>query len=162
MAMVELASRTAPCGLRRDAGRPVSLAEIADAQLLSLAYLEQLFARLRRGGLVASVRGPGGGYKLGRPPEEITLAEITEAVEETIRATRCEEGGPGCTASGKRCPTHDLWAELGEQIHLFLANVTLLDVVEGRVMGRATAPSLGLPPDACEEGHPAHISIGSL
>src|SRR3712207_3530017 len=109
MAMVELASRAAAGGSKREAGRPVSLAEITAAQFLSLAYLEQLFARLRRGGLVASVRGPGGGYRLGRPAGEITLAEIIEAVEETIRTTRCEEGGPG-RAAGERCPTHDLWA----------------------------------------------------
>ena len=159
MAMVELASRTGARGAKRDAGRPVSLAEIADAQVLSLAYLEQLFARLRRSGLVASVRGPGGGYRLGRPPGEITLAEITEAVEESIRATRCEEGGPGC-AAGKRCPTHDLWVELGEQIHLFLAHVTLLDVVEGRVLGRAARPLLAS--DACDDAHPVDISAGSL
>ena len=159
MAMVELASRTRTGGVRRDAGRPVSLAEIADAQLLSLAYLEQLFARLRRSGLVASVRGPGGGYRLGRPPGEITLAEITEAVEETIRATRCEEGGPGC-AAGRRCATHDLWVELGEQIHMFLAHVTLLDVVDGRVLGRAAPPRLAS--DACEDAHPVDISAGSL
>jgi len=161
MAMVELASRAGAGGAKRRVERPVSLAEIADAQLLSLAYLEQLFARLRRSGLVASVRGPGGGYRLGRPAAEITLAEITEAVEETIRATRCEEGGPGC-AAGKRCLTHDLWAELGVQIHLFLAHVTLQDVVEGRVLGRAAMPGLGFPPDACEDAHPADASIGSI
>lgn len=143
MAMVELASRAKSVHARGGTGRPVSLAEIADAQLLSLAYLEQLFARLRRGGLVSSVRGPGGGYRLGRAASQITLAEITEAVEEPIRATRCEDGGPGCVA-GRRCPTHDLWAELGEHIRLFLAHVTLLDVVEGRVPGRAAPPCLAV------------------
>ena len=157
MAMVELASRAKAGG----AGRPVSLAEIADAQLLSLAYLEQLFARLRRGGLVASVRGPGGGYRLGRPASEINLAEVTDAVEEPIRATRCDEGGPGCVA-GKRCLTHDLWAELGEQIRLFLANVTLADVVEGRVHGRAAPPAVGICLELAESEHPGAISGGSL
>jgi Rrf2 family transcriptional regulator, iron-sulfur cluster assembly transcription factor len=160
MAMVELASRAGAGGAKRGAGRPISLADIADAQLLSLAYLEQLFARLRRSGLVASVRGPGGGYRLGRPAGEITLVEITEAVEETIRTTRCEEGGPGC-AAGKRCLTHDLWAELGEQIHLFLAHVTLLDVVEGRVIGRAAAPHPAVSLDVNED-HPAATMIGTL
>lgn len=139
MAMVELAARQprgagASCGLR-----PVSLAELAQAQCLSLAYLEQLFARLRRAGLVASARGPGGGYRLARPATAIAIAEIVEAVEETLRATRCEEGSPGCLA-GQRCPTHDLWSELGEQISLFFRHVTLADVVEGRVLGRAAAP----------------------
>ena len=159
MAMVELASRAGPGGAKRRVERPVSLAEIADAQLLSLAYLEQLFARLRRGGLVASVRGPGGGYRLGRPAAEITLAQIAEAVDEPIRATRCEDGGPGC-AAGRRCPTHDLWAELGEQIHLFLAHVTLRDVVEGRVAGRAAVPGFFSDEDGGE--HPAAISIGGI
>ena len=161
MAMVELACRAGARDKRGGTGRPVSLAEIAEAQLLSLAYLEQLFARLRRCGLVASVRGPGGGYRLGRPAGQIALAEITDAVEEPIRATRCDEGGPGCMA-GRRCLTHDLWAELGEQIRLFLANVTLADVVEGRVLGRAAAPGLGLSPELAGTEHPGEISGGSL
>ena len=161
MAMVELASRAGARDKRGGTGRPVSLAEIAEAQLLSLAYLEQLFARLRRCGLVASVRGPGGGYRLGRPAGQIALAEITDAVEEPIRATRCDDGGPGCMA-GKRCLTHDLWAELGEQIRLFLANVTLADVVEGRVLGRAAAPGLGLSLELAGTEHPGEISGGSL
>jgi Rrf2 family iron-sulfur cluster assembly transcriptional regulator len=160
MAMVELASRAGSRDSRGGGARPVSLAEIADAQLLSLAYLEQLFARLRRGGLVASVRGPGGGYRLGRAAGEITLAAITDAVEEQIRTTRCEDGGPGCVA-GKRCLTHDLWAELGEQIRLFLSHVTLADVVEGRVLGRAAAPRLAVSLASLEE-HPAEGAGGSL
>jgi Rrf2 family iron-sulfur cluster assembly transcriptional regulator len=141
MAMVELAARqqgeSEECGAIT---RPqVSLAEIAQAQRLSLAYLEQLFGPLRRAGLVASVRGPGGGYMLARPARDISIAVIVEAVDESIQATRCEEGGPGCLA-GERCLTHDLWAELGSQIKLFLEGVTLADVVCGQVMGRATAP----------------------
>jgi Rrf2 family iron-sulfur cluster assembly transcriptional regulator len=139
MAMVELAARQRanPSDSARD--RPVSLAEIAQAQLLSLAYLEQLFGHLRRGGLVASARGPGGGYRLGRPAHEIAIADIVNAVDEPIRATRCEEGAPGCLA-GERCLTHDLWAELGEHIRLFLVEVTLADVVAGQVAGRAHSP----------------------
>lgn len=161
MAMVELASRANASEAREGIGRPVSLADIADAQLLSLAYLEQLFARLRRGGLVVSARGPGGGYRLGRPPSEITLADITDAVEESIRATRCEDGGPGCV-NGQRCPTHDLWAELGEQIRLFLAHVTLKDVVERRVLGRAAVPALGGSIKLPEADHLGGIGGGSL
>lgn len=161
MAMVELASRAGAGIGGEDARRPVSLADIADAQFLSLAYLEQLFARLRRSGLVASVRGPGGGYRLGRPANEITLAAITDAVEETIRTTRCEEGGPGCVL-GKRCLTHDLWEELGEQIKLFLAHVTLADVVEGRVLGRASVPAGLRAPIRLVEDHPGEIGGGFL
>ena len=161
MAMVELASRAEAGAMRGGLGRPVSLAEIADAQLLSLAYLEQLFARLRRSGLVASIRGPGGGYRLGKSAGEITLAEITDAVEESIRATRCEEGGPGC-AAGKRCLTHDLWAELGEQIRWFLAHVTLADVVRGQVLGRAAVPGLGISLAPEEEELPVELAGGGL
>lgn len=161
MAMVELASRARSSGARGGAGQPVSLAEIADSQLLSLAYLEQLFARLRRSELVVSVRGPGGGYRLGRMAREITLAEITDAVEEPIRATRCDEGGPGCMA-GERCLTHDLWAELGEQIRMFLAHVTLEDVVEGRVLGRAAAPGLVVSNEVPDLELPVDIAGGGL
>ena len=140
MAMVELAARQHPGTEASLRDRPVSLAEIAAAQQLSPAYLEQLFGCLRRGGLVASARGPGGGYRLARAAAAIAIAEIVAAVDEPIRATRCEEGAPGCLASGQRCLTHDLWSELGEQIRLFLAHMTLADVVEGRVAGRAAAP----------------------
>jgi Rrf2 family iron-sulfur cluster assembly transcriptional regulator len=138
MAMVELAARERSDseGVSR---RQVSLAEIAQAQHLSLAYLEQLFAPLRRAGLVASARGPGGGYRLALPSQAISIAAIVEAVDEPIHTTRCEEGGPGCLA-GQRCLTHDLWAELGDHIRLFLAGLTLADVIGQRVLGRAAAP----------------------
>jgi Rrf2 family iron-sulfur cluster assembly transcriptional regulator len=140
MAMVEMAAREAAGQGCAQGGRPVSLAEIAAAQRLSVAYLEQLFARLRRAGLVASARGPGGGYRLARPPESIPVAEVVEAADEPIVATRCDEGGPGCLA-GDRCRTHDLWAELGDQIRLFLGGMSLADVVDGRVSGRARPPA---------------------
>jgi len=130
----KLARRTEVAG-----GRPVSLGEIAQAQLLSVAYLEQLFARLRRAGLVASARGPGGGYRLAKPAEAISIGAIIEAVDEPIVATRCGEGTPGCL-EGERCLTHDLWDELGAQISLFLCHISLADVVEGRVCGRALPP----------------------
>jgi len=144
MAMVELAARL-PALPEAEAdpeagGRgQVSLAEIAQAQHLSLAYLEQLFGPLRRAGLVASARGPGGGYRLARAPSRITISEIVLAVDEPIQATRCEEGGPGCLA-GQRCLTHDLWSELGDQIRLFLEGLTLADVIGGKVVGRAAPP----------------------
>lgn len=140
MAMVEMAARQRGEGRPGQRERPVSLADIAGAQQLSLAYLEQLFGRLRRAGLVASARGPGGGYRLARPPELIAVADIVEAVDEPIRATRCEEGSPGCLGAGGKCLTHDLWSELGEQIRLFLGGVTLADIVGGRVLGRAVRP----------------------
>ena len=129
MALVDLASHSQ--------GRPVALADIAERQEISLSYLEQLFAKLRRGGLVVSVRGPGGGYRLSRPSGEIRIADIIVAVDEPITATRCRAGSPkGCTGTSGRCVTHDLWEELGRQIHVFLSSVSLGDVVEKRVLGR--------------------------
>jgi Rrf2 family transcriptional regulator, iron-sulfur cluster assembly transcription factor len=130
MAMVDLATRQTlgcECG-------PICLAQIAARQRLSQAYLEQLFGRLRRAGLVGSARGPGGGYRLARSSEAIAIADIIAAVDEPIH-TRCEEGAG---ADGQtRCQTNDLWEELGRQIQFFLQGVTLADVVAGRVVGRA-------------------------
>ena len=156
MAMVELASRAGARDKRGGTGRPVSLAEIAEAQLLSLDYLEQLFARLRRCGLVASVRGPGGGYRLGRPAGQSALAEITDAGEEPSRPPRCNESGAGCMARSRR-RTPAAWAALRAPRRLFLA-----DVVEGRVLGRAAAPGLGFSLDLAGTEHPGEISGGSL
>jgi len=128
MAMVDLAQHAN--------GNPVSLAEIAERQEISLSYLEQLFALLRRSGLIKSVRGPGGGYLLARGRSEIRIADIILAVDEPIRATRCTPGAPvGCRGNRTRCSTHDLWEELGNQIHLFLSSVSLEDVCEQRVLG---------------------------
>ena len=130
MAMVDLA--------RHSNGNPVSLAEIADRQEISLSYLEQLFAKLRRGGLVKSVRGPGGGYLLARPMDGTRISDIILAVDEPIKATRCTPGlSSGCHTDQSRCLTHDLWEELGNQIHLYLSSVTLEDVVNRRVLGTA-------------------------
>jgi len=151
MAMVDLAARArcavVPCP-------PVCLSEIAASQQLSLSYLEQLFGKLRRAGLVSSMRGPGGGYRLARPANEVPIAAIAAAVDEEIRATRCEVGDAGCMAgagpdgSAGRCQTHDLWAELGRQIRLFLEGVTLADVIDGQVAGRAVRVA-GVPGAAC-------------
>lgn len=130
MAMVDLA--------RHGAQKPVSLADISTRQEISLSYLEQLFARLRRGGLVKSVRGPGGGYRLARSADETRISDIILSVDEPIKVTRCKTDSPlGCHSDKSRCLTHDLWAELGNQIHLYLSSVTLLDVVEKRVLGTA-------------------------
>jgi Rrf2 family transcriptional regulator, iron-sulfur cluster assembly transcription factor len=132
MAMVDLA--------KHSQGSPIALAEIAERQEISLSYLEQLFAKLRMGGLVKSVRGPGGGYLLRHPAGETRISDVILAVDEPIRATRCTRGAPlGCRGSKSRCLTHDLWEELGNQIHLYLSSVTLADVVAQRVLGGSGA-----------------------
>ena len=125
MAMTELAGH--------EPTRAVSLAAIAERQQISRPYLEQLFARLRRRGLVLSVRGPGGGYRLARPAAELSVADVVKAVDEPLRATRCSGAGAGCMRGGVRCRTHDLWEETGRRIHDYLAAVSLADVVAGRL-----------------------------
>jgi Rrf2 family iron-sulfur cluster assembly transcriptional regulator len=127
MAMADLARRES------DAARAVALADIAERQEISLSYLEQLFARLRRKGLVKSARGPGGGYRLARGADETSIAEIVHAVDEPLRATRCAGHGAGCMLKGERCLTHDLWEDLGDRIETYLASVSLADVIGGRL-----------------------------
>jgi Rrf2 family iron-sulfur cluster assembly transcriptional regulator len=133
MAMADLA--------RNGADRAVSLAEIAARQEISLSYLEQLFARLRRGGLVRSVRGPGGGYRLAKACGDTWVSEIVLAVDEPLRATRCAvKGSPrGCMLTGERCITHDLWDGLGREIHRYLSSVSLQDVIQRRNLIRVGA-----------------------
>jgi Rrf2 family iron-sulfur cluster assembly transcriptional regulator len=146
MAMVDLASASS--------GRPISLADIAERQEISLSYLEQLFSKLRRGGLVNSVRGPGGGYLLAHAAGETRISDIILAVDEPIRATRCTPGQPfGCRKNKSRCLTHDLWEELGNQIYLYLSSVTLADVVERRVLGSSglVTPSNGGRPEVAAQ-----------
>ena len=128
-------------------GRPISLSEISERQQISLSYLEQLFARLRKAGLVKSARGPGGGYALARPSERLFVSEIVLAVDEPIKATRCELTSNklgankrlskdeavreiGCMPGGQRCLTHNLWEDLGVAIHDYLSQVSLRDVIE--------------------------------
>lgn len=108
-------------------GDPVSLADISGRQNISLSYLEQLFARLRRQELVISVRGPGGGYRLGRPSAEIAIVDIINAVDESVDATRCQ--GRGNCQQGETCLTHHLWSDLSQQIQEFLRNITLADLM---------------------------------
>jgi len=128
MAMVDLAVNSN--------GSPVALADIAERQEISLSYLEQLFGRLRKGGLVKSVRGPGGGYLLARPTQQTRVSDIILAVDEPIQTTRCAPGSPaGCHNHKGRCLTHDLWEELGNQIYLYLSSVSLNDVVERKLLG---------------------------
>lgn len=132
MAMADLA--------RHGGERAVCLAEIAERQEISLAYLEQLFARLRRSGLVSSVRGPGGGYRLAIPAERISVGAVVAAVDEPLHATRCEsETGVGCLSKGERCTTHHLWEALGDEIEQFLGGVSLADVIERRIPRRSAA-----------------------
>ena len=108
-------------------GGPVPLADIADRQSISLSYLEQLFSRLRQCDLVVSVRGPGGGYYLRRASDSIYVAQIIDAVNESIDTTSCQ--GKGNCQGGETCLTHNLWHELSEQIHSFLSGISLADLV---------------------------------
>ena len=107
---------------------PVSLADISERQGISLSYLEQLFSRLRKHGLVTSIRGPGGGYRLGKCSAQIAVADVISAVDESINATKC--GGKGDCQSGHQCLTHSLWNELSARIEEFLRNITLSELVE--------------------------------
>jgi Rrf2 family iron-sulfur cluster assembly transcriptional regulator len=109
-------------------GGPITLAGISARQDISLSYLEQLFAKLRRRGLVQSVRGPGGGYNLGKSAANINIAEVIEAVNETTDATRCK--GAGDCQKGETCITHHLWMDLSDQIRDFLGDITLADLVK--------------------------------
>lgn len=117
---------------------PVSLSDVALRQGISLSYLEQLFAKLRKAGLVESVRGVGGGYALTASASEVRVADIVSAVDEEIRTTACAPGSiMGCQGTSARCLTHDLWDELARQIEIFLNAVTLEDILEKRVAGMA-------------------------
>ncbi|NQV83779.1 MAG: Rrf2 family transcriptional regulator [Rhodospirillales bacterium] len=128
MAMVDIAAHTQ--------GKPIALADVAERQEISLSYLEQLFGKLRRGGLVRSVRGPGGGYLLAHSAADTRISDIILSVDEPIKTTRCTPGSPtGCTSNKSRCLTHDLWQELGNKIYLFLNSVSLDDVVNDRMLG---------------------------
>ena len=110
--------------------KPVTLTEIATRQTISLSYLEQLFSRLRKAGMVKGVRGPGGGYKLSRAATEINIADIITAVDEPIDSTKCE--GKGDCQDGQSCLTHDLWMGLSEQIRNYLKGISLGELLERR------------------------------
>jgi Rrf2 family transcriptional regulator, iron-sulfur cluster assembly transcription factor len=120
-AMIDLA-------LRQNAG-PVTLAAISQRQHISLSYLEQLFGKLRRNGLVESTRGPGGGYTLGKSTSEVSIAEIILSVDEPMDATHCG-GKENCNGEAGRCMTHDLWSKLNARMSEFLGSVTLQDMVD--------------------------------
>lgn len=110
-----------------DGAGPVTLADISQCQGISLSYLEQLFSKLRKHGLVDGVRGPGGGYKLARSADSITVAEIISAVDERVDITNC--GGNGDCQNGERCLTHELWSELSNRLFDFLNEITLSQFV---------------------------------
>lgn len=114
--------------------RLVSLAEISEVQDISLSYLEQLFSRLRKYEIVEGVRGPGGGYRLAREAYDISIADIINAVDEKLDATRCE-GHENCQG-GRKCITHELWFDLSQRIYGFLHDLTLEDVVSSREVKR--------------------------
>jgi len=106
---------------------PINLADISGRQAISLSYLEQLFSRLRKQSLVESARGPGGGYMLARPSTQITIADVINAVDESVDATKC--GGQKNCHGEDPCLTHDLWEDLSRQISSFLSGITLADLV---------------------------------
>jgi len=109
---------------------PITLAEIAQRQGISLSYLEQLFSRLRKRSLVASVRGPGGGYSLAREAGEINVAEVISAVDENVDTTRCH-GAHNCQ-DNHRCLTHDLWQDLSTRIYEYLNDISLKELMSRR------------------------------
>jgi len=128
MAMVDLAFA--------ENENPISLSSVAERQGLPLPYLEQLFAKLRKAGLITSIRGAMGGYRLAHSAENIRIFDIITAVDRPLKATRCDHAtARGCQMNGKRCMTHDLWEELGHVVQLFLKRVTLADIRENRVLG---------------------------
>ncbi|EKT55724.1 Fe-S cluster assembly transcriptional regulator IscR [Providencia sneebia] len=110
---------------------PVPLADISERQGISLSYLEQLFSRLRKNELVASVRGPGGGYLLGREADQIFVAQVIAAVDESVDATRCQGNKEGCQ-NGDRCLTHALWRDLSDRITDFLSSISLGELVKNQ------------------------------
>ena len=108
--------------------KPITLADISQRQGISLSYLEQLFSRMRKQELVASARGPGGGYRLSRDANDINIAQVIEAVDEKVSVTRCD--GRGDCQNGGPCLTHKLWCSLSDQIYDFLNGISLGDLVE--------------------------------
>jgi len=137
MAMADLA--------KNSQGSVVTIAAIAERQELSSTYLEQLFSKLRRAGLLTSVRGPGGGYRLASEPYDTSISDIMCAVEEPVKMTRCHlEESEGCVGDS-RCLTHDLWRALGDHIAGFLGNVTLGDVIDNASAKEYVQAAAGKP-----------------
>ena len=126
---------------------PITLADIAERQGISLSYLEQLFARLRKRALVASVRGPGGGYSLGRDASQVFVAEVIAAVDESVDTTRC--GGAHNCQNNQRCLTHDLWQDLSERIYEYLNQISLRDLVDRTAVQVVARRQEAAPPPEC-------------
>lgn len=116
---------------------PITLADIAERQGISLSYLEQLFSRMRKKGLVFSVRGPGGGYGLAHPSNEISISQIISAVDESVDTTRCH-GAHNCQ-NNELCLTHDLWEDLSNRIHDYLSQITLGDLMDRQRVKKVAA-----------------------
>jgi len=137
---------------------PVSLADISLRQGISLSYLEQLFARLRQSQLVQSVRGPGGGYRLLGDTATISVAQVVDAVSESLDATRCE--GKGNCHDGEVCLTHHLWEDLSSQIHHFLSGISLADLVaRGDIRAVSQRQSQRI---SAHQGSDQHISVSEI
>jgi len=144
MAMVDLAAHASE-------GKPVKLAEIAARQEIPLAYLEQIFSKLRQHELVKSVRGPGGGYRLARAGSELPVSDIIAAAEESIKMTRCESHAKGgCMATKARCLTHDLWEGLSGQIYNYFHAISLEDVCKRNIAHRRNSFEMSAPPTRAE------------
>ena len=139
---------------------PVTLSEIAERQGISLAYLEQLFVKLRRRGLVASVRGPGGGYRLAQAADQTRISEIMAAVDERLNAMGCEgkdpnkDGDGHCGTSREACLTHALWEQLSAHVHVFLSQTTIADVIGDRLVPCPAVPDFIRVVDEPEAVHP--------
>ncbi len=145
--------------LHAEAG-PVKLAEISERQGISLSYLEQLFTRLRKQGLVRSTRGPGGGYALQRPSAEIAIADVILAVDENVDTTRC--GGMGNCHNDERCLTHELWTELSDQIRGFLSGITLEQLAHRREVRRVADRQDGVTLESTAAGEGDELPIRSV
>lgn len=140
---------------------PVSLADISERQGISLSYLEQLFSRLRKHGLVNSIRGPGGGYRLGKCSAQIFVADVISAVDESINATKC--GGKGDCQSGSQCLTHSLWTDLSLRIEEFLQGISLSELVEQRNVKMVSQRQDSLQrKDELKNGHETLIATTSI
>lgn len=141
---------------------PVTLADIAERQDISLSYLEQLFVRLRRAGLVTSSRGPGGGYRLAHPASETRISDVMVAVDERLNAMGCNgeyENGQGCGKSREACLTHALWEQLSAHVHVFLSSVSVADVVGDRLVPCPAVPNFAA---LIDEDNPADAPISTL
>ncbi|HHC72898.1 MAG TPA: Fe-S cluster assembly transcriptional regulator IscR [Thiotrichales bacterium] len=130
---------------------PISLADISERQGISLSYLEQLFTKLRRAGLVKSTRGPGGGYSLSRPADQVVVADVITAVDENTDTTRC--GGLGNCQNDEQCLTHELWVDLSNQIHDFLAGISLQQIMSRRGVREVAARQ--------DDGKEIAVTVGS-